>query len=75
MGKRGDWPWPPRSPDLAIYDFFFWAYLKQQIWNVPHEQQPRNCSNISRHTSKCKLGLSALSEVYLSETACPVLMV
>lgn len=42
MGKRGDWPWPPRSPDLAICDFFLWGYLKQQIWNVPHEQQPRN---------------------------------
>ena len=21
MGKRGDWPWPPQSPDLAICDF------------------------------------------------------
>jgi hypothetical protein len=38
----GDWPWPPRSPDLAICDFFLWGYLRQQIWNVPHEQQPRN---------------------------------
>ena len=22
MSKRGDWPWPPRSPDLAVCDFF-----------------------------------------------------
>ena len=42
MSKHGDWPWPPRSPDLAICDFFLWGYLKQQIWNVPHEQQPTN---------------------------------
>jgi hypothetical protein len=46
MGKRGDWPWPPRSPDLAICDFFLWGYLKQQIWNIPHEQQPRNLKQL-----------------------------
>ena len=28
MGKRGDCPWPHRSPDLAIRDFFLWGYLK-----------------------------------------------
>jgi hypothetical protein len=32
----------PQSPDLAICDFFLWRHLKQQVWNVPHEQQPRN---------------------------------
>ena len=42
MGKRGDWPWPPRSPDLAICDFFLWGHLKLQICNVPHDQQPTN---------------------------------
>jgi hypothetical protein len=36
MSKRGDWPWPPRSPDLVICDFFLWGYLKQQIWNVAY---------------------------------------
>ena len=41
MFKRGDWPWPPRSPDLAVSDFFLWGYLKQQIWEVPHNQQPQ----------------------------------
>ena len=38
MSKGGDWPWPPRSPDLAICDFFLWGYLKQKIWNVPADQ-------------------------------------
>ena len=46
MSKRGDWPWPPRSPDLAICDFFLWGYLKQQIWNVPHDQQPQNLEEL-----------------------------
>ena len=59
MSKRGDFPWPPRSPDLAICDFFLWGYLKHQIWNVPIENQPRNlrelqdairreCGNVDR---------------------------
>ena len=39
MSKRGDWPWPPRSSDLAVCDYFLWGYLKQQIWDVPHNQQ------------------------------------
>ena len=42
MSKRGDWPWPPRSPDLTVCDFFLWGYLKHQIWNVPHDEQPHN---------------------------------
>ena len=46
MSKRGDWPWPPRSPDLAICDFFLWGYLKQQIWNVPHDQQPHSLEEL-----------------------------
>ena len=41
MYKRGNSPWPPRSPDLAVCDFFLWGYLKQQIWDVPHNQQPQ----------------------------------
>ena len=39
MSKRGDWPWPPRSPNLAVHDFFLWGYMK--IWDVPHNQQPQ----------------------------------
>ena len=39
--KRGDWPCPPRSPDLAIYDFFLRRYLKHSIWNVPMNNQPK----------------------------------
>ena len=41
MYERGDWPWLPRSPDLAVCDFFLCGYLKQQIWDVPHNQQPQ----------------------------------
>ncbi len=44
MSKRGDWPWPPHSPDLAICDFFLWGYLK----NVPHDQQPQNLEELQK---------------------------
>ena len=42
MSKRGGWPWAPRSPDLAVCDFFLWGYLKQKMWNVPINDQPQN---------------------------------
>ena len=43
MSKRGDWPWPPRSPDLTVCDFFLWGYLKHQIWK---ENQPQNLGQL-----------------------------
>ena len=46
MSKRGDWPWPPRSPDLTVCDFFLWGYLKQQIWEVSQDQQPQNLGEL-----------------------------
>jgi hypothetical protein len=42
ISKRGDWPWPPRSPDLTVCDFFLCGYLKHRICNVPHDEQPNN---------------------------------
>ena len=61
ISKHGDWPWPPRSPDLTVCDLFLWGYLKQRIWNVPHDEQPNNlrqlreaivteCRNIDQQT-------------------------
>lgn len=46
MSKRGDWPWPPRSPDLTVCDFFLWGYLKHAIWNVPRNLQPQNLQDL-----------------------------
>uniref|UniRef100_A0A914CBY8 Tc1-like transposase DDE domain-containing protein n=1 Tax=Acrobeloides nanus TaxID=290746 RepID=A0A914CBY8_9BILA len=28
--------WPPRSPDLTHMDFFFWGYLKSQVYDDTH---------------------------------------
>ena len=40
ISKWGDFPWPPRSPDLTVMNFFLWSHLKQKIWDVPQNQQP-----------------------------------
>lgn len=29
--------WPPRSPDLSPNDFFLWGYIKQKVYDTPHE--------------------------------------
>lgn len=32
ISKRGDFDWPPRSPDLTPPDFFLWGYLKSKVY-------------------------------------------
>jgi len=32
LSRRGDIPWPPRSPDLTPLDFFLWGYLKSCVY-------------------------------------------
>lgn len=40
IGRRGFIEWPPRSPDLAPLDFYFWGYLKSKVYfNRPHNIQ------------------------------------
>ena len=42
MSRRGDWPWPPRSSDLAIPDVFLWGHLEHRILSIAAYRQPRN---------------------------------
>ncbi|KAL4118985.1 hypothetical protein QTP88_011863 [Uroleucon formosanum] len=28
-------PWPPRSPDLTVCDFFLWGYVKEKVYAPP----------------------------------------
>ena len=32
VSRFGDVPWPPRSPDLSVCDFFLWANLKSKVY-------------------------------------------
>ena len=42
ISRCGDVPWPPRSPDLSMCDFFLWGYLK---WRV-YEGKPRTLEEV-----------------------------
>lgn len=33
ISRRGDIPWPSRSPDLTPCDFFLWGYLKSRVYH------------------------------------------
>ena len=35
IGKHFDWPWPPRSPDLTLADFYLWPVIKQNMYTSP----------------------------------------
>nr|XP_022905995.1 uncharacterized protein LOC111417835 [Onthophagus taurus] len=37
FGQYGPIRWPPRSPDLTPLDFFFWGYLKQEVYQQESE--------------------------------------
>lgn len=32
ISRRGNLPWPARSPDLAACDYFLWGYLKSKVY-------------------------------------------
>ncbi|XP_076667502.1 uncharacterized protein LOC143368553 [Andrena cerasifolii] len=35
IGRGGPVAWPPRSPDMTPLDFFFWGYLKDEVYRQP----------------------------------------
>ena len=35
IGRGGPTTWPPRSPDVTPLDFFFWGYIKSQVFQTP----------------------------------------
>lgn len=45
ISKRGDIPWPPRSPDLTPPDFFLWGYLKHKVYM----NNPRNIRQLKEN--------------------------
>ena len=32
ISRFGDLPWPPRSPDLYMCDFYLWGFLKSRVY-------------------------------------------
>jgi hypothetical protein len=33
ISQRGELPWPARSPDLCVCDYFLWGYLKAKVYH------------------------------------------
>ena len=34
-GRDGPTPWPQRSQDITLVDFFLWGYVKDKIFSTP----------------------------------------
>ena len=45
VSKKGDFEWPPRSPDLTPPDFFLWGYLKGKVYS----EQPKTLRALKRN--------------------------
>jgi len=35
IGRDGPTPWPPRSSDITLFDFFLWGYVKDKVFSTP----------------------------------------
>jgi len=35
IGRDSPTPWPPRSPDITLFDFFLWEYVKDKVFSTP----------------------------------------
>lgn len=36
IGLRGPYKWPARSPELNTLDFFYWGYMKENVFKLGH---------------------------------------
>ena len=52
ISRCGDVPWPPRSPDLWMSDFFLWGYLKSHVY----EGKPRTLEEL-KATIRKQIGM------------------
>jgi hypothetical protein len=32
ISQRGDFPWPSRSPNFSVCDYFLWSYFKAKVF-------------------------------------------
>lgn len=49
IGRRGAIEWPPRSPDLAPLDTFYWGFLKNRVY----ETKPANIEELKQRIIQC----------------------
>lgn len=44
-----DVQWPPRSPDLSVLDFFFWGFLKNEVY----QEESNNVEELKSKIKEC----------------------
>lgn len=47
IGRDAPIPWPTRSPDLNVLDFFFWGFLKAHVYQVEIETEEQLIERIN----------------------------
>lgn len=48
IGTDGPIPWPPRSPDITPLDFYFWGYVKDEVYKRRYANLIELKNNIRR---------------------------
>ncbi|XP_076247807.1 uncharacterized protein LOC143187479 [Calliopsis andreniformis] len=61
IGRGGPVAWPPRSPDMNPLDFFFWGYLKNEVYRQPVETPEQVIARI--HGALAKISPQMLKNV------------
>lgn len=54
IGRGGTVAWPPRSPDLNPLDYYFWGYLKQEVYRTPVESAEEVRNRIVTATARLR---------------------
>lgn len=62
LSRNTEFPWPPRSPDLSVCDFFLWGYLKQRVYANKPRTLDQLRANIWREIAEIKPAM--LKKVY-----------
>ncbi|XP_011174380.3 uncharacterized protein LOC105206592 isoform X2 [Solenopsis invicta] len=62
LSRNTEFPWPPRSPDLSVCDFFLWGYLKQRVYANKPRTLDQLRANIRREIAEIKPAM--LKKVY-----------
>ncbi len=66
IGVGGVTPWPARSPDLTIPDFFLWGYLKDKVYSHNIENVQQLQQYIEFEVQKINQNKELLKKVYQS---------
>jgi hypothetical protein len=53
IGRGFQWFWPPRSPDITPCDFWFWGYIKYNVYR----SDPQSLDELQQRITEEILGI------------------